>query len=363
MPKQSNEVISQIRFLLGDTFGTYYLVIGLGVFLISLFLAGAKDGKSVLGGQDEKPKYSFFAWGSMMFTAGLAADMLFYSFSEWILYATYPHMAELGSIQDWASVYPVFHWSLSPWGFYLVLAVAFGFMLHVRKRDRQKYSEACRPILGKHTDGILGRLIDLLAVFALIAGTATTFSLATPLMASVINVLFGVELNRVAVTIIILIITCIVYTYSLLHGFKGISILAKACIYLFFGLLAFVRLFGGEARYIIETVFSALGRLSLIHISVVVGQYDETASKEVFTLLNEYRVEKGLNPLQPANLALQAAANIRGREMEKMFGHVRPNGEDCFSVYEASCAENIDVYKRQIIMCEYATSFLGCHHL
>ena len=95
----------------------------------------------MLGGQEEKPKYSFFAWGSMMFTAGLAADILFYSFSEWILYATDPHIAELGSIQDWASVYPVFHWSLIPWGFYLVLAVAFGFMLHVRKRDRQKYSE------------------------------------------------------------------------------------------------------------------------------------------------------------------------------------------------------------------------------
>ena len=219
MPEQSNAVISQIRFVLGDTFGTYYLVIGLGVFLISLFVAGSKYGKIVLGGQDEKPKYSFFAWGSMMFTAGLAADILFYSFSEWILYATDPHIAELGSIQDWASVYPVFHWSLIPWGFYLVLAVAFGFMLHVRKRDRQKYSEACRPILGKHTDGILGRLIDLLAVFTLIAGTATTFSLATPLMASVINVLFGVELNRVAVTIVILVITCIVYTYSLLHGF------------------------------------------------------------------------------------------------------------------------------------------------
>ena len=137
MPEQSNTVVSQIRFVLGDTFGTYYLVIGLGVFLISLFVAGSKYGRIVLGGQDEKPKYSFFAWGSMMFTAGLAADILFYSFSEWILYATDPHIAELGSIQDWASVYPVFHWSLIPWGFYLVLAVAFGFMLHVRKRDRQ----------------------------------------------------------------------------------------------------------------------------------------------------------------------------------------------------------------------------------
>ena len=261
MPEQSNAVLSQIRFVLGDTFGTYYLIIGLGVFLISFYVAGSKYGNIVLGGQDEKPKFSFFAWGSMMFTAGLAADILFYSFSEWILYATDPHIAELGSVQDWASVYPIFHWSLIPWGFYLVLAVAFGFMLHVRKRERQKYSEACRPILGKHTDGWGGRVIDLLAVFALIAGTATTFSLATPLMASVINELFHVELSRTVVTIVILIITCIVYTYSLLHGFKGISFLAKSCIYLFFGLLAFVLLFGGEARYIVETGFSALGRM------------------------------------------------------------------------------------------------------
>lgn len=260
-PDQSNAVIGQIRFLLGDTFGVYYLIIGLGIFLMTIFVAGSKYGNIVLGEKDEKPKYSFFAWGSMMFTAGLAADILFYSFSEWILYATDPHIAELGSIQDWASVYPIFHWSLIPWGFYLMLAVAFGFMLHVRKRERQKYSEACRPILGKHTDGIIGRFIDLLAVFALLAGTATTFSLATPLMASIINELFHVELNRTVVTIVILVVTCIIYTYSLLHGFKGISILAKACIYLFFGLLAFVLLFGGETRYIIETGFSAIGRM------------------------------------------------------------------------------------------------------
>ena len=260
-PKQSNEVISEIRYALGDTFGVYYLGIGIGIFLLSIYLVVSKYGNIVLGAQDEKPKYSFFAWGSMMFTAGLAADILFYSFSEWILYATDPYISEKGSIQDWASVYPIFHWSLIPWGFYLVLAVAFGFMLHVRKRERQKYSEACRPLLGKYTDGIVGRIIDLLAVFALLAGTATTFSLATPLMASIINELFHVEFDRTVVTIIILVITCIVYTYSLLHGIKGISLLAKSCIYMFFSLLIYVLLFGGEAKYIIETGFSALGRM------------------------------------------------------------------------------------------------------
>ena len=261
LPEQSSAVLEQIRFFFGDTFGTYYLIIGLGFFLVSIFIAASKYGNIVLGDPGEKPKYSFFAWGSMMFTCGLAADILFYSFSEWMLYASDPHIAEMGSIQDWASVYPIFHWSLIPWAFYLVLAVAFGFMLHVRKRDRQKYSEACRPILGKHTDGLAGRIVDLLAVFALLAGTATTFSLATPLMASIIGELFHIEINRTAVTIVILIVTCFIYTYSLLHGFKGISLLAKSCIYLFFALLAYVLLLGGQTRYIIETGFSALGRM------------------------------------------------------------------------------------------------------
>ena len=261
MPNQSNKILSQIRFFFGDTLGTYYLIIGLGIFILSIFIGSSKYGNIVLGKQDEKPKYSFFSWGCMMFTCGLAADILFYSFSEWILYATDPHIEELGSIQEWAGVFPIFHWSFIPWGFYLVLAVAFGFMLHVRGRNRQKYSEACRPILGKYTQGILGRVIDLLAVFALLAGTATTFSVATPLMAQIIGELFHIEISRTIINVIILLITCCVYTYSLLHGFKGISILAKVCIYLFFGLLLYVFFFGGETRYIIETGITSFGKM------------------------------------------------------------------------------------------------------
>ena len=260
-PNASNAVISQVRFFFGDTLGVYYLVIGLGVLLVSLWLTFSKYGNVVLGEPNEKPKHSFFAWGSMMFTCGLAADILFYSFAEWVMYATNPHIEELGSIAEWAGVFPLFHWSFIPWAFYLVLAVAFAFMLHVRKINRQRYSEACRPVIGKHADGILGRVIDLFALFALLAGTATTFSVATPLMASIIVRLFNVEISRTAVTIIILLITCAVYTYAVLHGFKGISLLAKMCIYLFFGLLIFVLLVGGQGRFIIENGIQSLGKM------------------------------------------------------------------------------------------------------
>lgn len=258
---ESNRIIGAVRYFFSDTMGSYYLILGVGVLLVSIYLSFSKYGDVVLGEPNEKPKYSFFTWGSMMFTCGLAADILFYSFAEWVMYATNPHIEELGSVVEWAGVFPLFHWSFIPWAFYLVLAVVFGFMLHVRKRKRQRFSEACRPIIGKQADGIVGRVIDLFALFALLAGTATTFCVATPLMSAIIIKIFGITISRTAVTIIILLITATVYTYAVLHGFKGISILAKLCIYLFFGLLIVVLLIGGQGRFIIENGLQSFGKM------------------------------------------------------------------------------------------------------
>lgn len=259
-PDSSKRLVESTRFFLGEEFGTYYLAIGLGIFGLSIFLAFSKYGQIRLGKKDSKPQYSNFAWGAMMFTSGLAADILFYSLCEWVLYANDPHMAEMGSIQQWSGTYPLFHWGPIPWSFYLVLAVAFGFMLHVRNCRKQKYSEACRPLLGSLVDKAPGKVIDLLAVFALLAGTATTFSLATPLMSQIASSLLGVP-NSKWITISILLITCVVYTFSVVKGMKGIMKLAASCVYLFFALLAYVLLFGGEARYIIETGFYSIGNL------------------------------------------------------------------------------------------------------
>jgi len=259
-PESSTAVIGAIRSFLGDDLGLYYLIIGLGVLIVSLYLAFSDIGRIVLGKPDEKPKYGFFAWGSMMFTAGIAADIVFYSLCEWVLYANEPHIAELGSVQDWASTIPLFHWGPIPWAFYATLAACFGFMLHVRGVKKQKYSEACRPILGAQTDKLPGKLIDVLAVISLIAGTATTFSLATPLLSSALSSLFGFSDSK-WLTIAILVAICIVYTVSVMRGMKGVKLLANACMYVFFALLAYVLLLGGEARYILETGFSAIGNM------------------------------------------------------------------------------------------------------
>ena len=83
-PDASSQVLGSVRFFLGDQFGGYYLLLGLGALICSLYMAFSRYGKIKLGNL-EKPQYSSFQWGSMMFTAGLAADILFYSLCEWML--------------------------------------------------------------------------------------------------------------------------------------------------------------------------------------------------------------------------------------------------------------------------------------
>ncbi len=62
-----------------------------------------------------------------MFTAGLAADILFYSLCEWILYAGEPHITDLGAMQDWASTYAV---SLGPYSLELLYDIGRSIRLH-----------------------------------------------------------------------------------------------------------------------------------------------------------------------------------------------------------------------------------------
>ena len=224
-----------------------------------MYMAFSKYGAIKLGDL-EKPQYSTFKWGTMIFTSTMAADILFYSLCEWALYGNNPHIVAMGGMQKWAPTYTLFHWGPIAWSFYIVLAVAFGFMIHVRGREKQKFSEACRPILGDKVDGIWGRVIDLLAVIALLAGTATTFSLATPLLSAALCHVFGLT-PGIALTILILLMIAFVYTLTVWFGMKGVSRLASICAYLFFVLLAYVLIGGGECRYIIETGVSSIGNL------------------------------------------------------------------------------------------------------
>jgi choline/carnitine/betaine transport len=283
-PSQSQAVLGVVRGFIGDDCGLYYALLGVGILVCSILIGVSKYGKIKLG-DIEKPQYSSFKWGTMIFTSTMAADILFYSLCEWALYANEPYIEQLGGIQKWASTFPLFHWGPIAWGFYIILAVAFGFMLHVRKHEAQKFSEACRPLLGNRVDGFWGKMIDLFAIFALLAGTATTFSLATPLLASALSSVFGLPSGS-ALTIMILLLIAVVYTLTVWFGMKGISRLANICSYLFFTLLIYFLILGGEAGYIFESGFSAVGNMvqNFIGMSTWMDPLRETSFPQNWTI-------------------------------------------------------------------------------
>lgn len=260
-PEQSKSTVDSLRGFFGDTIGIYYPILAIGSVVCALYVAMNNRYGSIRLGHTDRPAYSDFKWGTMIFTSTMAADIMFYSLIEWALYGGEQHVQDMGGTQAWAETFTLFHWGPLAWGFYVILAVCFAFMMHVRKRDRQRFSEACRPLLGHKVDGFWGKLIDIIAIFAIVCATATTFSLATPLLTKAMGQVFGFEVTA-GITITVLLLICAVYTVTVLFGVKGISRLAQICSYLFFAVLLYFLILGGETRYIAETGLQSLGNMT-----------------------------------------------------------------------------------------------------
>ena len=257
-PNETNTFISAIKPFFGDTMSLLYLFVSFALFLIAMFLSFSKYGDIVLGKKGEKPLFSFWGWGAMMFCAGMAADVLYYGFTEWLNYSQEAYIISLGNPFDFSNVYSFFFWS-NFWE-YLVLGTCFAFMMHVRNRSKQKYSEAIRPLIGKHSDGIIGKIIDIFATMAIIAAVACSLTFTVPVITTCLNSLFGIP-NTHVTTIVLLILICVIYSISLANGLKGIKFLSSICVYVFLVFILYVFVLGGEARFILESTFKQLGLL------------------------------------------------------------------------------------------------------
>lgn len=261
-PEKSRNFVEFLRFIFVEKLGFLYMVFGLVVFLLSIGLGLSKYGTIVLG-KENKPVYKTLSWGAMIFTSTMAADIVYWSLIEWAYYFNESplglNISSLAQKQDLASSYPLFHWGPIAWSFYLLPAAAYAYMFYVKGRKRQRVSEACRPVLKDRTEGPLGRTIDLLAITGLLAGSATTFSLATPLLSLLLSKVFGIEDSK-GLTIGILITIALVYTLALAFKMEGVSKLANLCV-VFFMVLAGIFLFLGPTSYIIESGVTGIGRV------------------------------------------------------------------------------------------------------
>lgn len=263
-PNAATLAISKVSDFLKYDFGVYYLIFGIVTLIVLGVLAFSKVGKIKLGKPEDKPMKPL-SWSMLVFTSTLAADVIFYALHEWTYYwnANVSDVAETvttGQKVLWSSTYPMFHWGGIPWAFYLVLAICYGFMLFVRaRRDRQKLSEACRPLFGRKVEGPIGKAIDITSIVCLLFGTSTTFSVATPLMTNIVCKIFGLTYNLIT-TVIILCIIAIVYTAAVLAGSKGISLVSKIAT-IALGFLLSIFFVTGGPKFILESGLQGMGNM------------------------------------------------------------------------------------------------------
>ncbi len=279
-PEQGAAWVAIARSFLVDSFGVFYLALGLGALGFMVYICMSDIGRICLGDPAEKPEFNTVSWAAMLFCAGIGASILYWSMIEWAYYYQAPPFHVEGMANEaarWAAAYGIYHWGPLAWCIYLIPAIPIAYFYYVRGRPVLKISEALLPVIGeKKAHGALGKLLDVLFVFGMLGGAATSLSLAAPLINEGAHELFGVPRN-VTVQIVVLMLCTAIFGYSAYSGLKkGIQILSNINLWLALLLLVFVFV-AGPTRFMAETGFDALGRVlsNLIHMSTWMEPFGE----------------------------------------------------------------------------------------
>ena len=149
------------------------------VFVI--WLAAGRFGAIPLGSDDEEPEFRTVSWIAMMFSAGMGIGLMFYGVSEPLSHFVAPPPGT-GAAGNPAAVQTamattLFHWTLHPWAIYAVVGIAVAYGVF-RKGRSQLISSAFAPLIGeRRAAGSAGRVIDILAIFATLFGSAASLGL------------------------------------------------------------------------------------------------------------------------------------------------------------------------------------------
>lgn len=173
--------------------GWLYMLFGAGTFTLLMWFAFGPFSHKRLG---DKIEYSTFSWIGMLFCAGVGAGIMFGGSIDWAYYAAYPmHGEPAGSLKayEWGSAYGMFHWGPICWSIYAVLAVPIGYSYYVKRVPILNISQACTGLLGDKVNGWQGKIIDILFMTGLVAGSATALGLGIPIVAAAIASVAGIE--------------------------------------------------------------------------------------------------------------------------------------------------------------------------
>ena len=263
-PERGAAWLLEAKDFITDKLGFAYLLLGIGSFMFMLYVAFSDIGKIKLGDPDDEPEFSTLAWAAMLFCAGIGASIIYWSIIEWAYYyQSPPFLAEGGTVEAmrWASAYGMFHWGPLAWSIYLIPALPIAYFFHVRKAGVLKISEALSPTIGTSlAHGKTGKVVDVLFVFGMLGGGATSLGLAAPLINEGLHELFGAPKNLV-MQIFVLVLCTALFGASAYSGLKkGIQRLSMINMWLALGLLAFVFAVGPTV-FMAETAVESLGTL------------------------------------------------------------------------------------------------------
>lgn len=263
-PEKGAEWIAIGKAFMTDDMGILYLLLGLASLFFMIYIIFSDIGQIKLGDPDEKPEFKTASWAAMLFCGGIGASILYWGTIEWAFYyQNPPFQLEPGSEEAvrWAATYGIFHWGPIAWAIYLVPAIPIAYFFYVRKQPVLKISAALMPVIGeKRAHGGLGKLIDVMFIFGLLGGGATTLGLASPLITEGLHHLFGTP-KTVGVQLMVLLVCTILFAYSAYAGMnKGIQLLSNINFWGALGLLAFIFVVG-PTTFLLETGLDSFGRM------------------------------------------------------------------------------------------------------
>ncbi|MEV0683147.1 BCCT family transporter [Nocardia sp. NPDC050378] len=242
--------------------GWLFVLVATAFVVFVIWLAASRYGRIPLGADDEKPEFRTVSWIAMMFSAGMGIGLMFWGVAEPLSHFVNPppHTAEPGSpaAAEVAMATTLFHWTLHPWAIYAVagLAIAYGTF---RKGRSQLISSVFRPLLGRHADGLGGRAIDMMAIFATLFGSAASLGLGA------LQIGAGMEFNgwidgvgKIGLVAVISGLT-VAFVFSAVSGIeRGIQWLSNINMVLALAIAAFVFI-AGPTLFVLNLLPIALG--------------------------------------------------------------------------------------------------------
>ncbi|MDO5118394.1 MAG: BCCT family transporter [Eggerthellaceae bacterium] len=234
------EISNAVFAFLTTDFGWLYLIAMLSFVVFALFVAFSKWGKIKLGPDDSEPEYSTVSWFAMLFGCGMGVGLVFWGIAEPISHYVGP-MAGIEPSSPEAASFAMsasfMHWGIHPWANYAIIGLALGYFMY-RKGKSALISSALSPVLGeKNAKGALGKLVDILALFATMAGVVTSLGLGVLQINDGLNYLFEIPTILTVQIIIILVISVIFIGSAVLGIDRGIKVISDANLYIAIGVM------------------------------------------------------------------------------------------------------------------------------